>query len=186
MKALLGGFDVAAARVVIERQLDAFEAHWKAPPDYVDGHQHVQQFAGVREALVAALASRYGGQSRRPYLRISRAPSGSADLKSRIIAAMGAVAIEKIAARAGLTGAAALSGIYNFTGDASRYARLMDGWLTTAPAGCIIMCHPALSAEPGDVIGMARAQEFAYLSSADFPAALERGGVELVRGDTWY
>ena len=182
LKALLGGFDVTAARTVIERQLDAFEAHWQAPPDYVDGHQHVQQFAGIRQALVAALASRYGSQSRQPYLRISRAPSGSADLKSRIIAAMGAVAIEKIAAHAGLTGATSLSGIYNFTGDASRYARLMDGWLTTAPAGCIIMCHPALAAEPGDVIGAARAQEFAYLSSADFSAALDRAGVGLVRG----
>ena len=182
LKALLGGFDVASARAVIERQLDAFEAHWQAPPDYVDGHQHVQQFAGIREALVAALASRYGGQSCRPYLRISRAPTGHADLKSRVIAAMGAGAIEKIATHTGITGARALSGIYNFTGDASSYARLMDGWLETTPAGSIIMCHPALSTEPGDVIGPARAQEFAYLSGDDFLAALARAGVELVRG----
>ena len=36
-KALMGGFNRDAARVVIERQLDAFEAAWKAPPDHVDG-----------------------------------------------------------------------------------------------------------------------------------------------------
>ena len=54
-QAVLGGFDRVAARAVIERQLDAFEAVWKSPPDHIDGHQHVQQFAGIREALVAAV-----------------------------------------------------------------------------------------------------------------------------------
>lgn len=183
LKAALGGFNRVAARDVIERQLDAFEARWKAPPDYVDGHQHVQQFAGIREALVQALASRYGGRSKsRPYVRISRAPPGSADLKSRVIAAMGASALEKVAARAGIARATALSGIYDFAGDPARYARLMDGWLRAAPAGSIIMCHPALSAEPGDAIGVARAQELAYLSGADFPPALVQARVQLVRG----
>lgn len=180
LKALLGGFDPTAARTVIERQLDAFEAHWQAPPDYVDGHQHVQQFAGIRDALVAALASRYGGQSRQPYLRISRPPAGAADLKSRVIAAMGASALEKIATHARLTGARALLGVYNL--EKSSYDSLMDGWLKAAPAGSIIMCHPALAAEPGDVIGLARAQEFAYLSSDAFLTSLARAGVEMVRG----
>jgi predicted glycoside hydrolase/deacetylase ChbG (UPF0249 family) len=200
LKALLGGFDMAAARAVIERQLDAFEAHWQAPPDYVDGHQHVQQFAGVREALVAALAKRYGGHDEsgsgselmqsdgqrvsrpKPYLRVSRAPSGAADLKSWVIAATGASALEKIAAYAGITCATALLGIYDFSGGSARYAALMDGWLAAAPAGSIIMCHPALACESGDVIGPARTQEFAYLMNDNFPAALARAGVQLVRG----
>ena len=183
LKAALGGFNRAAARSIIEHQLDAFEAQWQAPPDYVDGHQHVQQFAGIREALVQALVSRYGSHSGpQPYVRISRAPPGAADLKARVIAAMGASALKKIATHAGLTGSTALSGIYDFTGDTARYARLMDDWLSVAPAGSIIMCHPALCDEPGDVIGVARAQECAYLSSKDFPAALTRAGVRLVRG----
>lgn len=185
-KAVLGGFDRVAARAVIERQLDAFEARWQAPPDYVDGHQHVQQFAGIREALVQALASRYGANRPRPYLRISRAPAGAADLKGRVIAAMGAARLEALARGAGLPSSPALSGIYDFSGDQARYAGLMNGWLEDTPAGSIIMCHPALTAAPGDDIGAARAQEFAYLSSDDFPAALERAGVQLVRGDTWY
>ena len=196
-KAALGGFDPSAARVIIERQLDAFEARWQAPPDYVDGHQHVQQFAGIRQALVQVLSSRYGGEHRRqnrgdegqnglkpamPYLRISRAPAGAADLKSRVIAAMGASALERIAACAGVTGATALLGIYDFAGDQSRYGRLMQGWLRIAPAGSIIMCHPAQAAEPDDVIGVARAEEFAYLSGPDFSQALAHAGVQLVRG----
>ena len=169
-------------------------------PDYEDGHQHVQQFAGIREALVAALVSRYGHTDQGgtgaqvkqngaasdrqplPYLRISRVPAGTADLKSRIIAAMGAGAIENIASNAGLTEAVGLLGIYNFAGSRSRYTQLMDGWLNAAPTGSIIMCHPALSPEPGDVICAVRAQEFAYWMSDDFPAAVARAGVGLVRG----
>lgn len=183
LKAALGGFDRTAARGVIDRQLDAFEARWQAPPDYVDGHQHVQQFAGIREALVQALTSRYGTRSDpMPYLRISRAPAGLADLKARVIAVMGAGAIEKIAASAHVPSATALLGIYDFTGTQADYAHLMDGWLKAAPTGSIIMCHPALAGEPGDVIGPARAQEFGYLASDAFALALEQAGVQLVRG----
>jgi predicted glycoside hydrolase/deacetylase ChbG (UPF0249 family) len=186
LKATLGGFDRGAAvqtRAVIEHQLDAFEAHWKAPPDYVDGHQHVQQFAGIREALMQALVNRYGsGASRKPYLRVSRAPAGSSDLKSRVIAAMGAPALEKLAADAGVPVAAALLGVYDFAGEQDRYGALMQGWLQTAPAYSIIMCHPAQEAPPQDAIGAARQREFAYLNSAQFAAALQRASVRIVRG----
>jgi len=181
-RALLGGFDVAQATRVIEHQLDLFEAHWQAPPDYVDGHQHVQQFAGIRQALVAVLARRYAAQATQPYLRVSRATAGLTDLKSRVIAWMGANAIESIAAREGIPLARGLFGIYDFDAAPERYARLMQGWLARAPAGAILMCHPAQATEPGDEIGPARAQEFAYLSSPEFAAALAAARVQVVRG----
>ena len=62
-RALLGGFEPGAARAVIERQLDAFEAHWQGAPYHVDGHQHVHQFAGIRGALLDVLDRRYGAGS---------------------------------------------------------------------------------------------------------------------------
>lgn len=183
LKALLGGFERAQARQVIEQQLDLFEAHWQAPPDYVDGHQHVQQFAGIRQALVQALTERYGAPGTRPpYLRLSRAPQGGADLKARVIAAMGANALERAATRHGLTGATALLGIYDFSGDAAHYARAMTQWLAQAPPASIIMCHPALAAQADDDIGPARLREFAYLSGVEFPKALAQTGVQLARG----
>lgn len=181
-RALLGGFDRAQASTVIERQLDAFESHWQAPPDFVDGHQHVQQFAGIREALVATLVRRYGSQAFQPYLRISRAPPGLADLKSRVIGRMGASALASIAASAHLAMARGLFGIYDFDGGPARYAALMTRWLARAPAGAILMCHPAQAAEPEDAIGIARAQEFAYLASPDFAHALQQAKVTVVRG----
>jgi predicted glycoside hydrolase/deacetylase ChbG (UPF0249 family) len=183
-RAVLAGFEQAQAKAVIERQLDLFEAHWKAAPDFVDGHQHVQQFAGIRDALMAVLQRRYGTQSVKPYLRISRAPPGLADLKSRVISAMGADALESIAVSTGFKRAGGLFGIYNFRGNGSRYAALMAIWLARAPAAAILMCHPAQSAEPGDEIGVARAQEFAYLASDEFATALQTAGVIIARGQT--
>lgn len=181
-QALLGGFDPKRAGTVIARQLDVFEQHWQAPPDFVDGHQHVQQFAGIREALVATLVRRYGAHAVKPYLRISRAPPGLADLKSRVIAWMGANALETIAVSASLVVARGLVGIYNFDGGPQHYAALMTRWLARAPAGAILMCHPAQAAEPDDAIGIARAQEFAYLASPDFARALQQAQVLVVRG----
>ena len=186
LRAALGGFGRGAAaeqtRAVIECQLDAFEAQWKAPPDYVDGHQHVQQFAGIREALVQALVNRYGAGAAKPYVRISRAPQGAADTKSRIIAAMGAAALEALLAAQAVPRTTALLGIYDFAGDTQRYARLMQRWLEQAPAHSIIMCHPAQAAVPGDAIGAARAREFDYLGGTAFADALALAGVQLVRG----
>jgi predicted glycoside hydrolase/deacetylase ChbG (UPF0249 family) len=183
-QALWGGFDQARAANLIERQLDLFEVHWKAMPDFVDGHQHVHQYAGIREALVAVLQRRYGTQVAKPYLRISRAPPGLADMKSRVIAAMGANALESIANRAGFMRAIGLFGIYNFDGSPGHYAGLMPRWLARAPAGAILMCHPAQAAVAGDEIGWARSLELAYLSSPEFPAALAAARVQVVRGLT--
>ena len=95
---------------------------------------------------------------------------------------MGANALEKIAANAGMTGAAALLGIYDFAGDEARYGALMAGWLRDAPPRCIIMCHPARALVAQDGIGAARVREFSYLGSAAFAAALQGAGVQVARG----
>lgn len=188
-RALLGGFAPAVARGVIERQLDAFEAVWGAPPDHVDGHQHVQQFAGIRQALVGALRQRYGAHALRPWLRISRAPRGQRDLKARVIAALGADALEKIAFDAGLPCAPGLTGIYGFDGDTAGYARRLAAWLAAAPAGTVVMCHPGLAegaAAGDDPIAAARQREWHCLAGDDLPRTLASAGAQLARGSALY
>lgn len=180
--AQLGRLRAEQARPVIERQLDAFEAHWQAPPDHVDGHQHVQQFAGIRDALVQVLQARYGGAQHRPYLRVSRPSAGTASLKHRLIAGMGADALEIIATKAGLTRAGKLFGIYGFAGDGAAYARSMAFWLGASPDGALLMCHPAAAAPLTDRIGAARQREMAYLASPAWPQALAQAGIRLARG----
>ena len=188
-RAVLGGFDRAQATAVIERQLDAFEAAWGAPPDHVDGHQHVQQFAGIREALVVCLARRYGALARRPWLRVSRTPVAQRTLKSDVIAALGANALEKIAFSAGVACAEGLSGIYDFRGDEAAYAHRMTRWLATSDAGTVLMCHPGdadTGSEDPDPIAPARVREAHFLASDTFARQLAEQRVRLVRGSALY
>jgi chitin disaccharide deacetylase len=182
LKALLGGFSQVEAKAVINRQLDAFEQVWQAPPRHIDGHQHVQQFKGIREALVEVMAQRYADlpADQKPYLRISQDPTGQGDLKSKVIAVLGANATKNIAAQVGITPAIGLFGVYNFKSDGENgdknsgfsYAARMQTWLAQAPAGCIIMCHPANgsvdSGDAADDIAPARQWEFDYLASSAF------------------
>ena len=181
-QALLGRLRAEQARPVIERQLDAFEAHWQAPPDHVDGHQHVQQFAGIREALVQVLQARYGRQPRLPYLRVSRPSPGAPGLKPRLIAAMGANALEMIAKDAGVARAGVLFGIYDFGGDEAAFARRIAAWLAGAPDGALLMCHPATATAAPDAISPARQRELAFLASPAWPQALALAGLQLARG----
>ena len=179
-EAIIGGFDVQHAKQVIARQLDLFEAHWKRAPDYVDGHQHVHQFAGIRDALVELLSQRYGTLTQAPYVRIAQVHAPG--LKSWIITWMGAKPLAKRLGSAGFAHSAVLSGVYDFKGSQARYADLMRDWLQQAPAHSIVMCHPAVKAESGDAIGRARTQEFAYLSGPEFAQALQHSGVQVARG----
>ena len=179
-RAALGGLRANAVRTAVERQLDAFEAQWQAPPDHIDGHQHVQQFRGIREALVEAVQRRYPVQP--PWLRVSRAPPGQRDFKACTIAAWGAQALARQAESARVPHSALLSGIYDFSGDSATYAQHMQRWLRAAPAGTVLMCHPAERAGADDPIGAARVREGAYLASAAFAQALADAGVRLARG----
>lgn len=156
-----------SVRECIERQFDLFEAHWNAPPDHVDGHQHVQQFPVIREALVEVVAQRYpAGQ--RPWLRISRPLASAGDLKAWVIGAMGARALQALAQQADIPHTQWLTGIYGFDGDAPRYAQRLGQWLqeTQGHAGVVLMCHPGLPGDRAmDSIAAARTQEFQVLQS---------------------
>ena len=188
ISAVLGGFDQTKARVVIEMQLDAFEQVWKAPPSHIDGHQHVHQFKGIRDALVGTMAKRYNGlgNDQKPYLRISKGASGLLNLKANVIAALNSNAIKNIAVKANIKPARGLFGIYNFEGNEADFAKLMSQWLADAPDHTIIMCHPAKGGldalDEVDGIAAARQREFNYLSSDAFVQALKEAGVDLKSG----
>jgi len=167
-----------AVRVVIERQLDAFEQHWQAAPDHVDGHQHVQQFAGIREVLVEVLQRRYGHAAVRPWLRLSQVAQPG--LKARIITALGANALRDWTARHDWPQCSPLRGAYDFDAREGVYERHMARWLAQGPG--LLMCHPATHAPADDAIGAARVREWAHLRSDAFAKALREAGVCLRRG----
>jgi chitin disaccharide deacetylase len=187
--AILGGYNKIEARVVIERQLDAFEHVWQAPPSHIDGHQHVHQFKGIRDALVEIMQERYNGvtNAKKPYLRISKGAENWLNMKAKVIAALNSNAIKSIAIKADITLANGLFGVYNFKNDdktgVNSYAALMQTWLAQAPPGCIIMCHPASgildAGDTEDRIAPARQWEFDYLTGSAFADHLSQAQVSL-------
>lgn len=183
-RAALRRFDVQVLRDEIERQLDAFEKHWQAAPDHIDGHQHVHQFAGLRDALFEVLLRRYGSAATRPWLRISNV--AQTGFKARIISSMGSKTLQAWADEHHWPTISPLMGAYAFDGHVADYAKRMQGWLADLPTAsatpAIIMCHPGASAQADDDIGPARAREFSYLAGHDFVQDLRNAGARLVRG----
>lgn len=175
-------FRQSEVQMAIERQLDAFELHWQATPDHIDGHQHIQQFPVIREALAEVLLRRYGASPRRPWLRVSRVAQPG--LKAQVISAMGAQALHDWAQAHQWPSVSPLLGAYGFEGDLAGYAQHMQAWLAALPVEktALLMCHPAVSAQADDEIGPARHREFAYLASEAFVRHLQKAQVRLVRG----
>lgn len=162
-----------ALRREIAAQLDAFESTLGQTPDYLDGHQHVHQFPRVRDALMEEMSLRYPG--RQPWLRSTK--RGTAGFKPALIQALGQHGLARRAALLGFRQNRRLLGVYDFDGDAARYATRLRGWLHVSGDGDLLMCHPALGPVPGDSIAEARVREFEVLDSPLFDVELRRLGI---------
>ncbi|HQQ70207.1 MAG TPA: ChbG/HpnK family deacetylase [Alicycliphilus sp.] len=171
----------AQLRDAWRRQLDAFEDAIGGAPDFIDGHQHVHQLPGVREALLAELQQRYAGRAM-PWVR-STVPAGSLwrDPKAAVIAALGGWQATRLLRRAGVPMNRGFGGVYGFDApSAEAYGARMQAWLAQARDGSLLMCHPAAAEVPGDAIGAQRPVEFAYLMSEAFARDLRQQGCRLL------
>lgn len=162
----------------ISRQLDAFERALGRPPAFVDGHQHVHQLPVVRDALLDALAARYGKPG--PLVR-NTVPLRPRGAKAFTIAALGGYGLRRGLRARGLPHNADFAGVYGLDGRAD-YPALFRAWLASAADGTLFLCHPGLAAaDPGDPIAPARAAELAYLSSRGFDEDCRAAGAARVR-----
>lgn len=173
----------AQLRTVWRQQLDAFEDAMGSAPDFIDGHQHVHQLPGVREALLAEWQARYAGRAQ-PWVRSTApAPGQWRHTKALVIALLGGWTAARRWRRAGVALNRGFAGVYGFDApDAQRYGAHMQAWLAQAQDGGLVMCHPASAEVPGDAIGRQRPVEFAYLMSPAFGAALQRSGMHVHQG----
>jgi len=173
----------AQLRAAWSTQLDAFEQALGTPPDFIDGHQHVHQLPGMREALLAELQARYAPHER-PWVR-STAPAGGLwrSPKAALIALLGGWTATRRLRRAGVATNQGFGGVYGFDApDAAGYGAQMAQWLPQMGEGGLLMCHPATDVVPDDAIGAQRPVEFAYLMSDDFAALLQRSGWHVHQG----
>jgi chitin disaccharide deacetylase len=171
MAAAYGGqLDRSAVRRAIDGQLDRFEAVTHAPPDFVDGHQHVHQLPGIRAELIAALRDRFGQASRAIALRVCAARRWRG-LKAFIIEHTGACAFAALAGARAHPMNSDFAGVYGFSPRAD-LAGLWRGWLAGLQGERpLVMCHVAgdrAAAGFPDGIRAARVNEMKWLGSPAF------------------
>lgn len=155
----------------IEAQLQLFVDYFGQLPSFIDGHQHVHQLPGVRQALLTIYQRHYPDSTalvRLPTQRVSglHPQYWRLGLKPWLIRLTGAQRLGRLLKQNGIPHNTSFSGIYHFKADSYRYYFQTflkqinhEGWL---------MCHPAATLVPHDVIANARLQEYAYLSSLAF------------------
>lgn len=173
----------AEIRDELSRQIAAFTDAWGGAPDYIDGHQHVHQLPGVRDAMVEALAALPGA-----YVRLCGEPVTAvlrrrvAVPKTLLIGGLGGGLARMVRAR-GIPANDRFAGVYDFTGSRP-FAELMPRFLEGIGGRTLVMVHPGLPDEElrrVDSLVEPRRAEYDYLRGPEFTALLERRNIRLTR-----
>jgi predicted glycoside hydrolase/deacetylase ChbG (UPF0249 family) len=175
LRSLLTSLDGRFLRKRLNAQLDAFEAGYGQPPAFIDGHQHVHQLPGVRQALLQVLNARYGDA---PIWVRNTVPANPAWRGKPLILKLLGGAMTATALRGlGIPSNKGFAGVYGF--DRPDYEACFAEWLEAAVPGMLIMCHPAAALGSNDEIAAQRVVEYRFLQSAGFLPMLRGMGVEL-------
>ncbi|MGP0061145.1 MAG: ChbG/HpnK family deacetylase [Beijerinckiaceae bacterium] len=179
--AVKGQLPLAEIAQEIEAQIDAFVAAFGGPPDFVDGHQHVQILPGIRQCLFGVLERK--GLTGRLWLR------NSGDRLARIFArriemkkALGLAWLARgFAAEAAAQGFAVNDGFAGYSAFRveADYGADFARYLMAPGARHLIMCHPGLVDDElaaVDAVTASRETELAFLLSPRFLEVLEEAG----------
>jgi predicted glycoside hydrolase/deacetylase ChbG (UPF0249 family) len=176
-RAFLGRLDQARIAAEIAAQFAAFAAAFGRPPNFVDGHQHVQLLPVVRDALLAAVRA----AAPRAWVRqCGSLRSSLSDPKGLLLDGLS----RRFRARAdalGIRTNPAFAGTYTFDPRA-QIAALFPRFLDGLPDGSVVMCHPGEVDDELrrlDPLTDLRAREYAYLAGDDFAALLRSQAVAL-------
>ncbi len=170
----------------IARQLDAFTEHFGAPPDFVDGHQHVQILPQIRHWLFDELESRnLRGKIwlRNSADRPSRILRRASELKKAFAISWLAKGFARDAAARGFATNEGFSGFSRFDPCAD-YAVDFESYLRAPGRRHLIMCHPGYCDEElvsADPVTLTRERELNFLLSPAFAKILERASAKLAR-----
>lgn len=151
----------------LDAQLDHFIQLTGRYPDFIDGHQHIHQFPGIRPLFLDFYERRL--KSHNTFIR-STYPAISLPqyaIKTNLLAFTGGWQLTAQLRRMKLPHNAYFSGIYDFSADID-YRSLFRKWLRLAKDRTLIMCHPGEGNHCLDPISLARIMEFSYFSSALF------------------
>jgi predicted glycoside hydrolase/deacetylase ChbG (UPF0249 family) len=184
--ALSGHLPLPEIAEEFRRQVDAFARAMGREPDFLDGHQHVHAFPGIREALFAAVDAL--GLTRRIYIRDPA--DGFGAIASRRLGAAKALLIAGLAKGfAGRLAAIGISANIGFAGigpfDPRRdYAADFARFLRAPGRRHLVMCHPGF-VDPelleADSVAATRPKEYEFLSGDALPELLARVDARIVQ-----
>jgi predicted glycoside hydrolase/deacetylase ChbG (UPF0249 family) len=177
---LLRRLDREIVGAEVTAQIAAFATLFGRPPDYVDGHQHVQLFPQVRDAFLdavkAAAPNAWVRQCGRPLPLSRRIALPKALLLDLLSTRFRARAMSRhIVFNPGFAGA------YDFS-QTSDFGGLLRGFLDGLPDGGLVMCHPGFVDETLialDPLTDQREREYQFLAGDDFPVLLAMNKVTL-------
>jgi predicted glycoside hydrolase/deacetylase ChbG (UPF0249 family) len=161
-------------------QLAAFNEMFGRAPDFVDGHQHVQLFPGVRDAFLTAVKEaapnawvRQGGRNQPLAQRLATPKALFLDVLS--------AQFRTRASRANIAFNPGFAGAYDFSRQPD-FSALMRQFLDELPEDGVIMCHPGFVDETLvslDPLTVQREHEHAFLGGEHFPRLLAANKVTL-------
>jgi hypothetical protein len=180
MRACLRLLDADALKAEIARQLRAFVDTFGGPPDFIDGHQHVQLFPQVRDALLTVARREAPDAWVRQCGRVQPFVRALDDRKGLLLDVLSR-GFRRHAAALSVRTNPAFAGTYTFR-DRADFADTFPQFLDGLPDGSVVMCHPGFvdpELEKLDPLTTLREQEYAFFVQDSFPGLLARHGVAL-------
>lgn len=183
-RALSRRLDTTEIAAELDRQLDAFEAHFGRPPDFIDGHHHVHQFPVIGDVVLAAWRRRVGKGWIRSCVepRAAIMARGVDPLRALVISELGYGFRRKLKA-AGVPHNLSFRGVYDFSGRVP-FAELFRRFTDKPGPRSLMMVHPGLvddALEAADCLTHQREAEFRFLASDECALSLERRHLTLSR-----
>jgi len=172
--------DPLALTAEAESQFAAFQAAFGRPPDFVDGHQHVQLLPQVSDAVLAVMKRMAPDAWIRQCGRTMPLWQRRSDPKGLLLDVLSA-RLRRRCAWAGVATNPGFAGTYDFT-RANAFDALFGSFLQGLPDGGVIMCHPGFvdgELQRLDGFTAMREQEHAFFAGDAFPEVLAAHGMEL-------
>ena len=178
--AVMRRFDQATLTSEISRQMKTFLDTFGRAPDFIDGHQHVQLFPQIGDAVLQVVKERAPNAWVRQCGRVVPLAERFADRKGLLLDIL-SWRFRRRAAALGLTTNPAFAGTYEFDG-AANFAALFPRFLDRLPDRSLVMCHPGFvdaELQRLDPLTTLREKEYAFFAGDSFPAVLATHGVVL-------
>lgn len=179
-RGLTGRLDFEVIHTELTVQITTFVELFGRSPDFVDGHQHVQLYPGVRKAFLAAVKQaapdawiRQCGRDRPWVQRLDSPKAFVLDVLS--------TQFRKRAAHTGLTFNPAFAGAYDFSKEPD-FGALMRQFLQGMPEAGVVMCHPGVVDDvliSLDPLTVQREREYEFLRGEHFLPLLAANEVSL-------